>query len=140
MNGVTVLPKTRAVRHGRRSRASSRGCYWDKVTQNEAVFKGRSTATTRNSTKPTKNFFGLAFNFTPTWFQVWPGSTCSRRYVEPGHIRQLRRPVRRQQGRRQLERWRRADIYQKYRIDLKYNGYYGNYSNAPTGLTPTAVS
>ena len=25
-----------------------------------------------------------------------------------------------------------ADIYQKYRIDLKYNGYYGNYSTNPT--------
>ena len=29
-----------------------------------------------------------------------------------------------------------ADIYQKYRIDLKYNGYYGDYSTNPTGATP----
>jgi Protein of unknown function (DUF1302) len=24
-----------------------------------------------------------------------------------------------------------ADIYQKYRVDLKYTGYYGNYSTNP---------
>ena len=30
-----------------------------------------------------------------------------------------------------------ADIYQKYRIDLKYNGYYGDYSTTPTAATPT---
>ena len=29
-----------------------------------------------------------------------------------------------------------ADIYQKYRIDLKYNGYYGDYSTNPTAATP----
>ena len=44
---------------------------WSKVTQNEAVFKGRSSYTQID--KPSKNFFGLAINFTPTWFQVFPG-------------------------------------------------------------------
>ncbi len=29
-----------------------------------------------------------------------------------------------------------ADIYQKYRFDLKYTGYYGNYSTSPTTATP----
>ena len=31
-----------------------------------------------------------------------------------------------------------SDIYQKYRIDLKYNGYYGNYSLTPTGARRTS--
>ena len=44
---------------------------WTKVTQNEAVFKGRSNYTAID--KVSKNFVGLAFNFTPTWFQVFPG-------------------------------------------------------------------
>ena len=50
------------------------------VTQNEAVFKGRGKAQPGKWTsydwaidKVDKNYFGLAFNFTPTWFQVRPG-------------------------------------------------------------------
>ena len=26
-----------------------------------------------------------------------------------------------------------ADIYSRYRVDLKYTGYYGNYTTGPTG-------
>jgi hypothetical protein len=29
-----------------------------------------------------------------------------------------------------------ADVYQKYKFQLSYNGYYGNYSTDPTGATP----
>ena len=61
---------------------------WLDVQQNEAVFKGRKGYEQIDAVD--KNFFGLAVNFTPTWFQVLP----ERRYVrscdlEPGHLRQL---------------------------------------------------
>ena len=45
---------------------------WLKVTQNEAVFRGRDNYIA-SIDKVSKNFVGLAFNFTPTWFQVFPG-------------------------------------------------------------------
>src|SRR5262249_12852490 len=45
--------------------------HWIKVTQNEAVFKGRDSYT--GIDKPSRDFIGLAFNITPTWFQVYPG-------------------------------------------------------------------
>ena len=56
--------------------------------------------------------------------------------VVGGHLRQLRSPF---GGSKDGGNWSAgvgADIYQKYRIDLKYNGYFGNYSSAPTALTP----
>jgi hypothetical protein len=40
------------------------------VTQNDAVYKGRDGYTAID--RPTSNYFGLAANFTPTWFQVLP--------------------------------------------------------------------
>ena len=106
---------------------------WSKVTQNEAVFKGRSNYTQID--KPSKNFFGLAINFTPTWFQVFPGVD-------------LIAPVTWSQGisgnaavafggSENGGNWSAgvaADIYQKYRIDLKYSSYYGDYSTTPTGV------
>jgi hypothetical protein len=108
---------------------------WSKVTQNEAVFKGRSSYTQID--KPSKNFFGLAINFTPTWFQVFPGvdliapmtwtqGISGNSAVSFG-------------GSENGGNWSAgvgADIYQKYRIDLKYSAYYGNYSTTPTAATP----
>ena len=105
---------------------------WARVTQNEAVFKGRDGYTAID--KVSKNYFGLAINFTPTWFQVFPGVD-------------LYAPVTWSQGlsgnaavafggNENTGNWSAgvaADIYQKYRIDLKYNGYYGNYSTTPAG-------
>jgi len=108
---------------------------WSKVTQNEAVFKGRSNYAQID--KPTKNFFGLAINFTPTWFQVWPGvdlvapMTWSQGISGNSAIAFG--------GSENGGNWSAgvgADIYQRYRIDLKYSGYYGNYSTTPTGATP----
>ena len=51
------------------------------VTQNEAVFKGRASYLNPDGTTPidkvSKNYVGLALNFTPTWFQVFPGVDLS---------------------------------------------------------------
>ena len=44
---------------------------WARVTQNEAVFKGRDSY--QQIDRVSKDFVGLAFNVTPTWFQVFPG-------------------------------------------------------------------
>ncbi len=70
LNGVNIFPKT-ALFDIATLAGELTWMQWTKVTQNEAVFKGRSNYTAID--KASKNFVGLAFNFTPTWFQVFPG-------------------------------------------------------------------
>ena len=134
LNAINVFPKTPLFDTATLS-GELTWMEWAKVTQNAAVFKGRSSYTAID--KPTKNYFGLAINFTPTWFQVFPGVD-------------LLAPVTWSQGisgnaavafggSENGGNWSAgiaADIYQKYRIDLKYNGYYGSYSTNPTAVTP----
>ena len=134
INAVNIFPKT-ALFDTATLAGELTWMQWTKVTQNEAVFKGRSGYSAID--KPSRNFYGLAINFTPTWFQVWPGVD-------------LLAPVTWSQGisgnaavafggSENGGNWSAgiaADIYQRYRIDLKYSGYYGNFSTDPTALTP----
>ena len=79
---------------------------WLKVTQNEAVFKGRS-----NYTQIDKVVEELRRSRDQLHADVVPGLSGRRPactdHLEPGHFGQRGRPVRRQRGRRQLERRRR---------------------------------
>jgi len=134
LNAINIFPKTALFDTATLS-GELTWMQWLRVTQNEAVFKGRSSYTAID--KPSKNFFGLAINFTPTWFQVWPGVD-------------LLAPLTWNQGisgnaavafggSENGGNWSAgiaADIYQKYRVDLKYSAYYGDYSTNPTGATP----
>jgi hypothetical protein len=105
---------------------------WLSVTQNEAVFKGRNGYA--GIDRVSKSFFGLGVNFTPTWFQVFPGvdvlapvtwaqGLAGNAAVSSGG----------NDGTGTYSLGIAADLYQKYRVDLKYTGYYGNYSASPTG-------
>jgi len=111
--------------------------HWIKVTQNAAVFKGRDSYTAID--KPSRDFIGLAFNITPTWFQVLPGMD-------------LLAPISYSRGMNgnaavflggnenagNYAVGLAADIYSKYRVDLKYTGYFGDYSTNPaTGAATT---
>ena len=107
------------------------------VTQNEAVYKGRSN----NSTKWTSyrqidrvdgDYFGLGVNFTPTWFQVFPGvdmfAPLSWSQGISGNAAVT------QGGSESAGTFGigiGADVRQKYRFDLKYVGVYGDYSKCP---------
>lgn len=59
--------------------------HWSDVTQNAAVFKGRNNYTVIGpggtavtpADKVTKDFYGLAVNFNPTKYQVFPGADLS---------------------------------------------------------------
>ena len=104
---------------------------WAKVTQNEAVFKGRGNYTAID--RVSRNFVGLAINFTPTWFQVFPGvdllapMTWSQGLSGNAAVAFG--------GSENAGNWSvgiAADIYQKYRIDLKYSDYYGDFATATT--------
>ena len=108
--------------------------HWAKVTQNEAVFKGRdsytgdrqgrrselSSASRSTSRRPGSRCFpGVDLLAPITWSQ--------------GISRQCRGAA--SAATRTRGNWSAglaADIYQKYRVDLKYSGYYGDYSTNPT--------
>ena len=110
---------------------------WARVTQNAAVFKGNATYT--DIDKVSKNFVGLAINFTPTWFQVFPGADLSApltwsQGLSGNSAVQLG-------GNKGAGTWSAgiaADVYQKHRIQLSYNGYYGKYSQTATGAMNVA--
>ena len=107
LNAVQHLPEDAAVRH-----RDARGrAHVDAMVEGHAERGGVQGPRQLHapSTRRSKNFSGLAVNFTPTWFQVFPGvDLLAPDDVDPGHLRQRRRLVRRQQGRRQLERGPRA--------------------------------
>ncbi|MEE1865076.1 DUF1302 domain-containing protein [Pseudomonas auratipiscis] len=48
---------------------------WTAVTDNKALFKGNDSYTALD--KPDKNALAMGLNFTPTWYQVFPGADLS---------------------------------------------------------------
>jgi len=107
---------------------------WIKVTQNAAVFRGRDDYTKLD--KPSRDFFGAALNFTPTWFQVWPSVDLM---VPLSYSRGVRGNAAvlagGNEGAGSYALGIAGDIRSKHRIDLKYTGYFGNYSTSATGTT-----
>ena len=107
------------------------------VTQNEAVYKGRSNHSAnwtpyQQIDRPDENFFGLAVNFTPTWFQVLPGVDllAPLSYSEgiSGNAAVS------QGGNQGAGVWSvgiAADVRQRVRIDLKYVDLFGDYTRCP---------
>jgi hypothetical protein len=84
--------------------------------------------------KVTRNFVGLALNFTPTWFQVWPGVDLSAPLTWSEGIYGNAAVL--LGGSKDNGNWSAgiaADVYQKYKFQLSYNGYFGNYSTTATG-------
>lgn len=102
----------------------------EKVTQGAQFYKGRDAYT--GVDKASKDFFGLAVNVTPTWFQVRPGVDMSaplsyavglsgNSAVQSG-------------GNEKAGNYAVGlafDVYQKYRIDFKYVDFFG-----PVGIDP----
>jgi hypothetical protein len=135
VNGIVVLPKTALF-----DTASLAGeltwMQWLSVTQNEAVFKGRGSYLNADSSAPidkvTKNYAGLGINFTPTWFQVYPGVDLSAPVSwSQGLSGNAAVALGGNTGAGNYSVGVAADIYQKYKVSLLYNGYYGNYSTNP---------
>jgi hypothetical protein len=134
LNAFDVFPKT-ALFDTATLAGELTWMQWLKVTQNEAVFKGRDGYSAID--KPTRNYVGLAINFTPTWFQVFPGVDLLAPLAWSQGI--YGNAAVAFGGSKNGGNWSAgiaADIRQKYRIDLKYNGYYGDYSTDPTTATP----
>jgi hypothetical protein len=99
---------------------------WLNVSQNEGVFKGRSGYKLIDAVD--KNYFGLNINFTPTWFQVRPGMdvltpiSWSQGISGNAAITGVG-----QEGAGTVGIGIALDFYQKYRFDLKYVAFYGQF-------------
>jgi hypothetical protein len=140
INGVNIFPKTALFDTATLS-GELTWMQWSRVTQNEAAFKGSSNYLNPDGStpidKPTKNFFGLAFNFTPTWFQALPGVDLSAPMTWSQGISGNSAVL--LGGNKDAGSWSAgiaADVYQKYKFQLSYNGYFGNYSTNPSTATP----
>jgi hypothetical protein len=132
INALGVLPKT-AFFDTMSYSTELTWMMWDKVTQNEAVFKGRPGYS--NVDRVSKSYFGLAINLTPTWFQVVPGvdllapitwsqGLSGNAAVQAGG----------NDGTGSYSFGLAADVYNRYRFDLKYVGFYGNYQTNAAGV------
>ncbi|MCJ7451183.1 MAG: DUF1302 domain-containing protein [Steroidobacteraceae bacterium] len=118
------------------------------VTQNEAVFKGRSAKPGYWSAynlldQADKNYFGLAINFTPTWYQVLPGmDMLAPLSWSQGISGNSAVSAGGQEGGGTFGIGVAADFYQKYRFDLKYVGFYGDIQscNSAASSTPAVAA
>ena len=131
LNGVNIFPKT-ALFDTATLAGELTWMQWSKVTQNEAVFKGRSsyTAIDKVIEELLRARVQLHADLVPGLARA---STCSRRSRGARASPATRRSL--FGGSENGGNWSAgvaADIYQKYRIDLKYSGYYGDYSTNPT--------
>ncbi len=131
INAIGILPKT-ALFDTATYQAELVWNQWADVTQNMAVFKGRSGYNLID--RVSKNFWGLAINFTPTWFQVFPGVDILAPLTWSQGIHGNSAVS--SGGNEDVGTYSvglAADIYQKYRIDLKYNAYFGDYTRNAAG-------
>lgn len=120
---------------------------WDDVTSGEAVFKGRDgylvigpdgTPVTP-ADKVTKDYYGLAVNFTPTTYQMFPGADVSfpisySRGLSGNSAVLLG-------GNEDAGSYSfgvAVDLRSKYRFDLKYVDFFGDVTTNPLGMVTSS--
>lgn len=107
---------------------------WQKVTQREDLFKGRAGYTGRD--RVSKDYFGGAVNFSPTWFQVMAGVDLSMPMsVSMGLSGNSAVTSGGNEGTGSYGFGFSADIIQRYKAELKYSGFFGDYDKIPSGLS-----
>jgi len=107
-------------------------------SQNEALYKGKSSY--RGIDKATRDNWGLAVNFTPTWYQVFPGVDLSA----PMSINVGLDGVSPVQGGGAEDTGNyaigvSAAIYNQYFVDLKYVDSFGDAQKCTDGATDGAT-
>ncbi|KYO75107.1 MULTISPECIES: DUF1302 domain-containing protein [Pseudomonas aeruginosa group] len=97
---------------------------WDKVTQGEAVFKGRKGY--EGVDKVSKDFVGLGISFTPTWYQVFPGVDLTMPlFYSVGVSGNSAVSTGGSKDGGSYSVGVGADVYQKYQFDLRYVDFTG---------------
>jgi Protein of unknown function (DUF1302) len=104
---------------------------WQRVAQNENVFMGRDGRS--GIDKVTKDAFAMGINFTPTWFHVLPGMDLSMPLTYTRGISGNSAVL--LGGTKDAGTYSAglsADLYQKYKFDIKYADFYGDFTTDPT--------
>ena len=116
---------------------------WNHVEEGAAVFKGRDNylvvgptgALVTPADKVTKDFYGLAVNFTPTTYQVFPGADLS---VPISYSRGLSGNSAVLLGGNEdagsYSFGVAIDLHSKYRFDLKYVDFFGDTTTNPLSM------
>jgi len=118
--------------------------HWAKVTSGQNLFfavgypgctvQGRPGDKWDGCT--TKNFWGLGLSFTPTWFQVFPGVDLQAPLTfATGLSGNAATVFGGNEANGNYTIGVGADIYQKYRIDLKYIDWFGRYKDNGVAVT-----
>lgn len=117
--------------------------HWSDVTSGAAVFKGRDNYTVIGpagtpvtpADKVTKDFYGLAINFTPTTYQIFPGADLS---TPISYSRGLSGNSAVLLGGNEdagsYSVGLALDLRSKYRFDLKYVDFLGEVTTNPLGM------
>jgi len=116
--------------------------HWSDVTEGGAVFKGRDSymaigpggAPVTPADKVTKDFYGLAVNFTPTHYQVFPGADVSLPITySRGLYGNSAVLLGGNEDAGSYSFGVAVDLRSKYRFDLKYVDFFGDVTTNPTG-------
>ena len=110
------------------------------VDSGDALFMGEGYASCAGKTKwdgcTTRNYFGISAAFTPTWYQVFPGVDLSAPMAIFGGLSGNAPTIfGGNQGNGNYAIGLAADVYQKYRFDLKYIDYFGRTKDNGTMVT-----
>lgn len=113
---------------------------WDKVTSGENLFSAVGFAPCNGRDKwdgcTTKDYYGLALSFNPTWFQVFPGVDLSAPLTySTGLSGNAATVFGGNEGTGTYTVGIGADVYQKHRIDLKYIDWFGHTRDNGTAVT-----
>jgi len=131
INAVGVIPKTPLFDTATWA-VELTWAQWAKVTSGANLFFAEGFAACAGKDKwdgcTTKNYFGTGMAFTPTWFQVWPGVDLSMPITYAVGLKGNAPTVfGGNQGNGNYSVGLGVDVRQKYRFDLKYIDYLGQY-------------
>ncbi len=111
--------------------------HWASVTQGENFFKGRAGKT--DIDRVSRNAYSLAINFTPTWYQVFPGADLSMPLsYSSGISGNSAVSSGGNEGAGSYSIGLALDVESRYRFDLKYVGYFGDYTTDANGNLKTS--
>lgn len=147
VNVLGTLPKTPVFDIATWA-AEIQWAHWSKVRSGANLFNAvgftpcNATATAPAKDKwygcVTKNYTGIAFSFTPTWFQVLPSVDLSLPFTYAmGVDGNSAVTFGGNQGLGNFTVGLSADVQQRYRFDLKYIDYIGRYKDNGTAVTAT---
>jgi hypothetical protein len=141
VNTTGVLPKT-ALFDAAVWAAELQWSQWTKVRSGGNLFNAVGFAPCNGKDKwdgcTTKNYVGTSLAFTPTWYQVFPSVDLSMPLAYAiGLSGNAATVFGGNEGLGNYSVGVSADVFQKYRIDLKYIDYVGRYKSNATQVTST---